>query len=165
MADGTSVGLKVVIGPEWDRELKKLKATPKAVQRALQKEVTRMGIDIRNNAIRSMRKTPKTGRKYRSTKQRGIYHTASSPGYPPAVDTGDLIRSIVMDVRGSQITDFEVEVGSNITNPKNRYPRWLEEGTKFMDARPWLEPAVEVAKRKFYTTVRRNVNEAIRNAK
>ncbi len=96
--------------------------------------------DIRNDIIRGMRSSPATGnlyfRGYRKTKkgQKAVFHRASQPGFPPRPDTGDLLRSIIMNARWS-----EVEVGSIITNPA--YPKWLEEGTKRMDARPWLFPA------------------------
>ena len=90
--------------------------------------------DIRNTIILSMRNTPReTGKHYRRGKN---IHIASSPGNPPAIDSGDLIKSILFDVR-----PMEIEVGSIIDIPP--YPRYLEEGTEKMKARPWLEPAVE----------------------
>lgn len=94
--------------------------------------------EIRNDIILGMRNTPKTGKiygkGYKNPKGKPVMHRASSPGWPPAVDTGDLLRSIIVDARWA-----EVEVGSIITNPA--YPKFLEEGTRNMDARPWLWPA------------------------
>lgn len=88
--------------------------------------------DIRNTIIKSMRDTPKTGRVYRRGK---IVHVASSPGNPPAIDTGELIRSVMFDVR-----DMEIEIGSLGGAP---YSKHLEFGTKKMEARPFVNPAVE----------------------
>jgi len=110
--------------------------------------------DIRNEAILGMRNSPATGNLYfrywktRKGKRRelksgfigpmtgreAVFHRASQPGFPPRPDTGSLLRSIIIDARFT-----EVEVGSIITNPA--YPKWLEEGTKNMEARPWLFPA------------------------
>lgn len=99
--------------------------------------------DIRNTIIKSMRDTPKTGRHYKRGKK---FHIASSPGNPPAIDFGELVRSIVFDVR-----EMEVEVGSEGGAP---YSEFLERGTlkifdesitplERMAPRPWLAPAVE----------------------
>lgn len=86
---------------------------------------------IRNNMILGMQRTPKTGKKYKRGKR---WHIASSPGNRPAIDTGQLLRSIVMDVRID-----EVEVGVKSGAP---YAKYLEEGTKKMKARPFLAPAI-----------------------
>lgn len=97
--------------------------------------------NIRNDVILGMRNSPPMGnlyfRYFKSTKKgkkKAVFHRASQPGMPPRPDTGDLLRSIIVDARWA-----EIEVGSIITNPA--YPKWLEEGTKNMDARPWLFPA------------------------
>lgn len=102
--------------------------------------------EIRNEIILSMRNSNTSAKAqghvgklyskgYKNKKGKPVMHRASVPGYPPAPDTGALLRSIIMDARHT-----EVEVGSIITNPP--YPKWLEEGTKRMEARPWLGPAV-----------------------
>lgn len=147
-------------GPGFDREAKRLAATPREIANAVRDEVIDMAVRIRNIAIRSMQQTPKTGNRYRKTKNKNIYHIASSPGYPPARDTGMLVRSIKMDVRST-----EVEVGSNLTGKAGMYPTYLEFGTKKMDPRPWLEPAYDKSRMEFYATVRSRVNKAIRKAK
>lgn len=168
-----AVGITLSKGPGFDAELKKLKATPEAIEKALRKELMGTAVFIRNRIIQNMRSTPRITRPKRNSvtgSQSGNYnwisggkmHIPSSPGYAPAVDTGQLIRSIKMDVRPN-----EVEVGSVIkgkTSKEAAYPTFLEFGTKFMDARPWLEPAVMDGKRQFYTDVRKNVIRAIRKA-
>jgi len=67
-------------------------------------------------------------------KKRDKPHQASAPGEAPATDHGELLRSIAIDQR-----DMEIEVGVDAGAP---YAEWLEEGTAFMEARPFLEPAV-----------------------
>ena len=91
---------------------------------------------IRSTIILSMKNTPATGRHYKVSKT-GKPHIASSPGNPPARLSGDLIKSIITDVR-----EWEAEVGSYIEGSVP-YPEYLEFGTKKMEARPWLAPAVE----------------------
>lgn len=156
---------------KWDSELKRLKATPKSIERAIRDELKTTAVFIRNHIIRSMRKTPRITRlKSRSNSNAlnpsgnfnwmsgGKLHIPSSPGYAPAVDTGDLIKSIKMDVRIN-----EIEVGSNLTGKKGKYPVFLEYGTKNMEARPWLGPAVDAGEREFYATIRARVINAIRH--
>jgi len=119
-------------------------------------------IEVRNEIVLSMRSSPATGKLYRaggrlkSGKPR--MHRASQPGFPPRPNTGDLIGSIVMDARLT-----EVEVGSIITQPP--YPKWLEEGTQNMDARPWLWPAQTKAWPKLKVSLRRIMNSAAQEIK
>ena len=108
--------------------------------------------DIRNTIILSMRNTPKTGKHYKRGKKK---HIASSAGNAPAIDSGDLLKSIIFDVR-----PMEIEVGSIINVPP--YPRYLEEGTEKMDARPWLNPAVEKHHKEIIDDVGENVFELIK---
>lgn len=87
------------------------------------------GNKMRNSWINKMRRTPKTGRKYKRGKK---FHIASSPGQPPAVDTGQYMRSLVIDNRADM-----VEVGVKSGAP---YAKWLEQGTDKIEARPVMEP-------------------------
>ena len=81
---------------------------------------------------------PKRGREYKRTRNRRP-HRASAPGEPPAVDSGTLINSISTLPGG---TEFEavVTVGAE-------YGAYLEFGTQRMDARPYVRPALEKARR------------------
>jgi len=102
--------------------------------------------DIRNTIILSMRNTPKDGRHYKRGKK---FHVASSPGNPPAIDSGELLRSIIFDVR-----PMEVEIGDS---GGGAYYEFLEEGTKKMDARPSLGPAVELHEKEIVDDVGKGV--------
>ena len=101
-------------------------------------------LKTRNTMIKSMEESPPLGRTYRSRKKGKMWHIASAPGYPPRVDTGDLIASIIPDVREGEL---EVEVGSIITSPP--YPSYLEKGvdplygTQLILPRPYAWPALE----------------------
>jgi hypothetical protein len=110
-------------------------------------ELTTGAMDIRNTVITSMMSGNKTGHLYRRGKG-GKMHRASAPGEAPAVDFGELARSIVFEVR----SPLEVEVGSKGGAP---YAPFLEFGVKDFDEgtededslwrlapRPFLGPAI-----------------------
>ncbi len=90
---------------------------------------------IKNDIIKSMQNTKRRHFAY-TVKREGKEHWPSAPNNPPAIDSGDLLKSIQIDVR-----NMEVEIGSDITKPP--YPLYLEFGTKRMTKRPWLNPAVD----------------------
>lgn len=97
------------------------------------KDVIEYGVrQVRNEVLLSMQQTPKTGRKY---KRGDKVHTASSPGNPPAIDHGTLIRSIEMVYKHFGFTG-EVQANTN-------YAIHLEYGTADMAARPFMQPALE----------------------
>lgn len=92
-------------------------------------------VKIKNKIIKSMQNTKRRHFAY-TVKRGGKEHWPSAPNNPPAIDSGDLLKSILFDAR-----DMEVEIGSDITKPP--YPMYLEFGTKRMTKRPWLTPAIE----------------------
>jgi len=65
-------------------------------------------------------------------------HTPSSPGNPPAVDTGHYRRSIQMDATSASRPRPFVLVGSNV-----KYGPYLEFGTRHMQARPHWRPTLK----------------------
>ena len=116
-------------GKDFDITLGKIEAFSKeAARKGFFEEAEKTAFNIKKEAILSMLRTPKSGRRYKKKK---VVHTASSPGNPPAVFKGRLLRSIQVDKRFSKKVSGEVreiEVGSNIKRPK--YPGALEFGAK-----------------------------------
>lgn len=135
--------------------------------------------DIRNTIIESMMRGTKTGRIYEwegtekddeqmigmmlapggwmfPIKKRWRPHRASAPGEPPALDKGELVSRIIFDVG-----DMVVEVGAEAGAP---YAKWLEEGTQYMDPRPWLAPAVKKHEEEIVDSVGGVVVEIIASA-
>jgi len=108
---------------------------------------------IRNTIIKSMAREKKSGNFYL---RGGKAHRASAPGEAPAVDSGELLRSIVFDVRG-----MEMEVGAEAGAP---YAELLEEGTSKMKARPFLEPAIEEHRDAIINAVGKDVTRTIEKA-
>ena len=78
----------------------------------------------------------RSGRQYR-VPGTGVYYTASAPGEPPAVQLGDLRKSVKggIEKEGKDVIGF---VGSEL--PK---ASMLEMGTSKMLPRPWLRPSFE----------------------
>ncbi len=73
-----------------------------------------------------MRNTPRTGRRYGN-------HVSSSPGNPPAIDTGRLRQSVGFDA-----APREVEVGAGVS-----YAGYVQDGTSRMAARPFLDVGID----------------------
>jgi|GEM_PF-3353167 len=83
----------------------------------------------------SIRNSPPTGRTYLIGKGRRK-HVASSPGKPPRIRSGNLWKS----VKGELLNDFEGVLGTPV-----KYGKYLELGTRKMEARPYLVPALRKA--------------------
>lgn len=88
--------------------------------------------NVRTHAVRSVQRGPKTGKVYEKINPRRT-HRASAPGQPPATDTGRLANSLKADIQGIRATVF--------TNLE--YAPFLEFGTRTIEPRPFLFPALE----------------------
>lgn len=89
------------------------------------------GVFMESDAKRRVIKGPKTGKIY---SRKDIFHQASAPGESPASDTGTLVRSITHDVSEQE---FEVALHASAD-----YAGHLELGTRNMEERPFLRPAL-----------------------
>lgn len=89
------------------------------------------GLIVQNAARRSIVDGPKSGRLY---KRGSVVHRASAPGQPPANDTGRLLGTIVYRVLGLQLA-VEITAGTI-------YAKFLEFGTRKMEPRPFMNPAL-----------------------
>ncbi len=81
-------------------------------------------------------------------------HIASNPGEAPNTDTGRLVSSIEVEVESD-----DVFVGSTLS-----YAGDLEFGTRLMQARPWLNPALEKNRNKIRKFFRDATLTVIRKA-
>lgn len=88
--------------------------------------------NIRTTAIKSIARGTKSGIEYQKYQPRRR-HRASAPGEPPAQDTGRLSNSITASIEGKR-----AEVAANV-----EYAPFLEFGTRTMQPRPFLFPALE----------------------
>lgn len=69
-----------------------------------------------------------TGKRYRRPTR---IHIASAAGRPPVVDTGNLRRSVQVDLSDMRARNPKARTGTKV-----KYARWLEFGTRNMAPRP-----------------------------
>lgn len=91
--------------------------------------------EVRNEVLETLSGN-RTGRTYRVPGTQVTY-TASAPGEPPAVQTGQLRNSVtaVVETEGKSVKGI---VGTELMKGL-----WLEKGTRKMAPRPWLEPSFD----------------------
>lgn len=114
---------------EFKRIAKNLKNADEQIQSNIDIEMKILGNEIINKIKMSMRNTQRDFTK--SYKKGNKIHHPSKKGYPPAIDTGDLINSILFD----NPKNLELEFGSTI-----KHGAYLEDRDKTGLDRPWLDP-------------------------
>jgi HK97 gp10 family phage protein len=106
----------------------KLKEASSKLVKNLNKAIKDSAYLIHGTAVKGIQRGQKTGRTY----LRGnVAHTASSPGEYPASDTGRLASSMRVN-----LSALEANIGSDVN-----YAAYLEDGTKRIKPRPYLEPS------------------------
>ena len=96
-------------------------------------------IAIHEEAVKSIQQGSKSGKIYFKTKAK-VKHVSSAPGEAPATDTGALVKSL----RFRRARNGAAYVYTNL-----KYAPWLELGTRTMEPRPFLVPALENNQKKF----------------
>ncbi len=93
--------------------------------------------------IKALLNIPGTGI---TRKKRGVSHTASTPGSPPAPDEGELKGGIGFTKTGPRTVG--VGIGGPRAQPTSSgRPVWeiLERGGRFIKPRPFVRPAIAIA--------------------
>lgn len=134
-----SIGVKVIRKPKY-------KSVEGAFRKAVERIVASGLQDTMNTAKKSIQNNSGGGRTYEKYNPRRT-HTASSAGNPPNTDTGFLVSNIhvVVDLDG---------LGGSVESRAD-YSGFLEFGTSKMQARPYLQPALEENKPKIRARFRR----------
>lgn len=114
-------------------------------------KVTKIGVEMKSRAVRGSRalknaelnvlRGQRGGRVYRKAHTKRATYTASAPGEPPAVHTGKLRRSfrpVARTYGGSAAFGGAASVYVSIETDTH-YAGYLEDGTKKMAARPYVE--------------------------
>lgn len=121
--------------------------------------------DVRNEVIRLILDTAKTGRIYNTRfftigtgPDRRVIpygsrpsHQASAPGEPPASDTGTLVNHIT--------TEYSEDGLRGSVMARTKYAEYLEYGTDRMEPRPFMRPALMNQ----HEAIGQTIAEAIRN--
>ena len=105
--------------------------------------------NVRSHAIKSIQRGTKSGIVYEKTNPNRT-HRASAPGEAPATDTGRLVSSIKANIEGKSA---EVEAATE-------YAAYLEFGTRTIEPRPFLFPALEQERPKWNERLNRIVDAA-----
>jgi HK97 gp10 family phage protein len=105
---------------------------------------------VRNEALRLIMQTSKTGRIYRT---RGVMHRASAPGEAPASDTGRLVGSISTAYDSSRL--------AGVVSANTKYAEFLEYGTATMAERPFMRPALANTQEKIVQAVEEEVAKVL----
>lgn len=107
-------------------------------------------IMLQGDVVKELQRGERTGRVYYRGK---IMHQASAPGEPPKSDSGYLAGHASFSVEPDGLS------GSFFVNAL--YARWLEEGTKKMAARPYLQPIVDKDRAAIEALIRKAVDAAL----
>ncbi len=126
-----------------------LKDLPRGTRSGIRRSMYDIGADATRDMVTNLTTGSRSGRLY---KVRGRIVRASAPGEFPAKRTGGLARSANYSVRGAS----ELEVGV-----REKYGRYLEFGTRFMDRRPFIEPTSERHAQTFATLLLRHAPVAL----
>ena len=134
----------------FDDLIKSLGAAKDKIDDLVIETVADAGLTTQKYAVTGIQRGPATGKTY---KRRGVTHRASAAGQFPASDTGRLASSV--DVEG--IGTKTVRVGTNL-----KYGAYLELSTANMQARPWLFPSAERAKKQVIKDAKKRYKEAFK---
>ena len=132
-----------------DSFFKRLERKENAAIAGMNRSVEMSTLNIYNDAIRSIHAHLSKGETYGK-------HTASREGFPPNSDTGTLANSIQFEFDRSE-TEIVGYVGTNL-----KYGLNLEFGTSTIKPRPWLRPAFEKNKEKFYKSCEQAIKKALK---
>jgi hypothetical protein len=120
------------------------------LRQAAMRGLVRGGTIVRNEMLRLILRTKKSGRVYT---RRGVTHQASAPGEAPASDIGTLVQSISPPVPNASALSVRITVSAEHARP-------LEYGNSRMAARPFARPAAVNSK----TEVRAAILHELRGA-
>ena len=93
---------------------------------------------VMNEAKQSIQRSSGGGKTYQKYNPRRT-HTASAEGQPPNTDTGFLVSNIFLQIDPDGL-------GADVESRAD-YSGYLEFGTSKMEARPYLQPALEANRR------------------
>jgi len=148
------MSVKVDINPR--NGLLTLVPSKKEINPVKRQSLMEIGLLVRSTAVRGIQRGPRTGKFQklrtgnRASKRRTRVRQRSAPGEYPKSDTGRLAKSIVSILTGPNT----VAVGTTFV----KYGRYLEEGTRHMAPRPFLQPSVDKNANRIQLIVKRNID-------
>lgn len=138
---------------DFSSTIKKLDKITDEIKRSMGGALWLGGEKIKENALLSIQRETKTGRVY----ARGsVTHRASAPGEAPANDTGRLAGSINMSGTADKLKVL-VKSGGGMVG----YAVDLEYGTKDMEARPFMKPALEKSRKYIVDRMEKAIKQVV----
>jgi HK97 gp10 family phage protein len=138
--------MKATFKPKQGRQIvQALKRAEKECNSKLFQAITEATLEVHAEAVKGVMKRSAGEKQTRYNPKRDVI--ASKPGDPPNVDMGLFVRSIQFEVDPTEMKGY---VGSNDVRAS-----WFEFGTKNMEARPWLGPALQKAKKRIKEIMRK----------
>lgn len=138
-----------------------------SIQKATEAGLDRAAIIVVNDVVNHFGSPPpepdkKGGFKKNSSKKWKRGHP-SAPGDPPNIQTGALMRSIAFDKGKGPMqrrvgSTFKPSVGGQ---GKRTYANVLEYGGQYIEARPYLRPAVARCKAQIIAAIRGSIKGAV----
>ena len=142
----TRVSVRVV------RKKRMLDKYEKGALNGIRRAVALGAVNVQREAVKSIQEGGKSGVIYQKYNPRRV-HQASAAGEPPASDTGLLASNISLDIDPDGL-------GASVDSRAD-YSSFLEFGTSKMAARPFMQPALEVNRKK----IKANMAEELKKIK
>lgn len=122
--------MDIKVTTHFDKLITELDNTQKLLKISMEKSLQACGEMLKQEMIKRIESGSKTGNMYGN-------HQASAPGQSPADDSGDLVRSLKVDV----LKNGEMNIKGTI------YALYLENGTSKMQPRPFIQPSIKGVRR------------------
>ena len=138
------VGVEANLGnPRVFRGLDRILPT---TQRAIRNAWFSLGLDLKNEANKEIKRRPKGGTVYFIRTKKGKYkrHVASAPGETHANLSGTLRKSVSWKVHGFSRMDFGYGFATNASSRAPIYDFVIEDGFDFADGRK-IKPRPSIA--------------------
>lgn len=129
----------------------KLAQLPEVVLANIEKAQQANALDMQSVARDEVQRGARSGRTYKRGKHT---HQASAEGEPPKSDTGNL---------ASHIRGFVEDRFTAVLEGATKYARFLEFGTRFMGARPFLARAAAIVLKRATARLAAAVNAAAKS--
>ena len=134
------------------RKKRMLDKYEKGALNGIRRAVALGAVNVQREAVKSIQEGGKSGVVYQKYNPRRV-HQASAAGEPPASDTGLLASNISLDIDPDGL-------GASVDSRAD-YSSFLEFGTSKMAARPFMQPALEMNRKK----IKANMAEELKKIK
>lgn len=123
------------------------------IEKAVMGAIFRTCTKIQSHASDAIMNPPKTGRIYH--RRGNVFHQASAPGEAPASEHG------AAGLAGHITVELDPATLSGTVTARRLYASYLEFGTRNMEPRPFMRPALEANRQDFFDDVSASIERAL----